>query len=90
MRIRFPELLDERGLTAYGLWSLAGGKKGPLTLSNIYRLVREKGAVNCFGADVLDAICDALDVGVSEVLTRDPAPRGSPMHGTPGRKKRAV
>lgn len=73
MRIRLPELLEERGLTAYEVSKRSAGRINPSTL---YRLTRARGKVDLFSAEVLEALCDVLGVGPGELLEREaPAKR---------------
>ncbi len=68
MRIRLPELLEEHGVTAYEVAKRSNGRISPSTL---YRLTRERGAVGLFSADLLEALCDVLDVEPGELLERE-------------------
>ncbi len=67
MRLRLPELLDERGLTAY---ALARDSDGRISEATAYRLVRQRGKVKTFDGDLLDALCDVLGVEPNDVLER--------------------
>ncbi len=73
MRIRLPELLKERGLTAYGL---AAASKGRIDMSTLYRLTRAKGHVRYLDSQLLDALCDTLDVEPGELLERKASRKG--------------
>lgn len=68
VRIRLPELLDERGLTAYAVAKKSEGRIDPSTL---YRLVRARGRVEFLKSDLLEALCDVLGVGPGELLERE-------------------
>lgn len=68
MRLRFPELLEARDLTAY---SLSKRSDGRISLSTAYRLVRQRGAVKMFDAGLLEALCDVLDVEPGDLLERE-------------------
>lgn len=68
MRLRLPELLDEYDLTAY---ALAKRSKGRISLSTIYRLSRNRGFVESFDAELLEAICDVLQVEPGILLERE-------------------
>jgi hypothetical protein len=57
VRLRIPELLEERGLTPYYLSKLSGGR---ISLSTAYRLVRLRGRVRRFEADLLEVLCEVL------------------------------
>lgn len=73
MRLRLPELLDARGLTAY---ALAKQSEGRISMSTAYRLVRLEGRVQNFDADMLEALCDVLGVSPGELLEREAPKRG--------------
>lgn len=68
VRIRVPELLKKRKLTAYGLAQASGGR---ISMSAAYRLTRAKGRVQFFDADLLEALCDVLHVEPGELLERE-------------------
>lgn len=68
MRIRYPELLAEHGITPYKLHVLSGGR---IPLSTAYRLAKKGGAVRFIDSQLLDALCDTLGVEPTELLTRD-------------------
>lgn len=68
VRLRLPELLEAKGLTAY---HLAKQSNGRISLSAAYRYVRLKGRVASFDGEVLEALCDVLDVEPGELLERD-------------------
>lgn len=57
MKLRVPELLEERGLTAY---ALAKASDGRLSLSTAHRLAR--GEWKCLSAEVLEALCEVLEI----------------------------
>ena len=80
MRLRVPELLADRDMTAYAMHKASGGRIG---LSMAYRLA--KGTFGMISADVLEALCDIFDID-------DPGPlftRGdSPARGTRARTSR--
>ena len=67
LRLRLPELLDEREMTPYALAKASGGR---ISMSTAYRLTRLKGRVETFDRSVLDALCDVLGVGPGELLER--------------------
>jgi DNA-binding Xre family transcriptional regulator len=73
VRIRLPEVLDEHGLTAYEVAKRSGGRIIPSTL---YRLCRQKGRVKLFDGDLLESLCDVLDVGPDRLLERESKRRG--------------
>ena len=70
MRLRLRELLAERDMTAYALVEASGRR---IDMSTAYRLLRNNGRVQAFSADLLDALCDVLDVEVGELLEHEPS-----------------
>jgi DNA-binding Xre family transcriptional regulator len=68
MRLRFPELLDERDITPYGLHKQSEGR---ISLSTAYRITRQRGRVKMFDAELLETLCDVLDADVAELLERE-------------------
>jgi len=64
-RLRFPELLEERGLTPYAFAKLTGGK---ISNATAYRLVKLRGELKTFDARLLEAMCEALDVEPGELI----------------------
>lgn len=68
VRLRLPELLDERDMTAY---QLSNATKGEISMSTAYRLMRLKGRLRTFDADMLEALCTALECEVSDLFERD-------------------
>ena len=72
MRLRLPELLDEKGVTAY---ELAKRSNGRILQATLYRLVKQRGEVRLIDANLLEAIMEILDVDFDEVLERRPAKR---------------
>jgi len=80
MRLRLRELLAERDMTAYALVAASSGR---IDMSTAYRLLRSDGRVQTFSAELLEALCDALDVEVGELLEREgqsPARRRRKRH----------
>jgi len=71
MRLRLPELLAERGWTAYQLHAQAGGR---LSMSTAYRILRDRGRVTCFDAELLETLCDVFGVGPAELFERERKP----------------
>src|SRR5882762_11136886 len=85
LRLRLRQLLEARGLSAYGLAKFTG-----LSLNTIYRLTRTNGRFSLIRADTIERLCGALRVTPSELFeykrptaslctpaaTRDPVPRG--------------
>ena len=68
IRIRFTELLRQRGLTAYAVAKTSGGR---ISLRMAYRLKRQRGWFSTIRADVLEALCDVLGVGPGDLLERE-------------------
>lgn len=68
LRLRLPELLEDRGMTPY---ALARASNGRISMSTAYRLTRLRGRVETFDRDVLDALCDVFGVEPGELLERD-------------------
>ena len=68
MRLRFPELFDETGVKPY---RLAVDSNKRISLSTAYRLKREGGKLQTFKAEMLDAICDVMQVTPAEIWERD-------------------
>lgn len=67
MRIRVPELLEARQMTPYRLHKLSNGR---ISLSTAYRLNRLHGRLKLFDRDLLDALCDVLEVGPGDLFER--------------------
>ncbi len=64
LRLRFPELLEHAGITAWGLHKQSNGR---ITAPTAYRLVRNKGAMMTFHRETLEALCDVLGVSVFDL-----------------------
>jgi DNA-binding Xre family transcriptional regulator len=73
VRIRLPELLEDRGLTAYEVAKRSNGRIIPATL---YRLMRNKGRVRLIDGELLEALCDQLGLEPGELLEREGKRRG--------------
>lgn len=73
MRLRFPELLDERELTPY---ALTKASEGQISMSLAYRLYRERGQFRCITPVMLETLCRVLRVEPGELFERGPAKRG--------------
>ena len=67
MRIRVPELLDARNMTPYALAKASGGR---IAMSTAYRIVQLRGKLETFDANMLEALCDVLEVEPSELFER--------------------
>jgi hypothetical protein len=59
VRLRIPELLHEHDLTPYRLSRRSDGR---ISLSTAYRLVRLRGRVKTFDAELLEVLCEVLGV----------------------------
>jgi DNA-binding Xre family transcriptional regulator len=68
MRLRLPDVLVERGITAYAVAQQSNGRINPATL---YRISGSKGRVRYIDAELLEALCDVLGVEPGELLERD-------------------
>lgn len=70
MRLRLPELLTEDGrdVSPYRLSRESGGR---ISMSTAYRLKRERGRLETFRSDILDALCDVLGVTPGELFERE-------------------
>lgn len=67
VRLRIPELLEERGLTAYQLAQQSGDRIG---MSSAYRLAKLGGRLGTFPAELLDALCETLGVSPGDLFER--------------------
>lgn len=72
VRIRIPELLTERGITPYRLSKLSDGR---ISLSTAYRLVRLRGCVKTFDAQLAETLCDLLHVEPGDLFERSDSAR---------------
>ena len=70
MRLTVPALLAKREWTAY---QLAKESNGRISMSAAYRLAT--GDWKCLSSDVLDALCDVLEVEPGELFEREPKRR---------------
>jgi DNA-binding Xre family transcriptional regulator len=70
MRLRVPELLQARGLTAY---YLATRSEGRISITAAYRYART-GAFRCLSPEQLAALCEVLDVEPGELFERERKP----------------
>jgi DNA-binding Xre family transcriptional regulator len=70
MRIRLPELMEARDLTAY---AISRRSKGRISMSTAYRLARLKGRVHSFDADMLEALCDIFRCKPGDLFERSKA-----------------
>jgi DNA-binding Xre family transcriptional regulator len=67
MRIRLPELMQQRGLTAY---ALSRQSRGRISMSTAYRLARLEGKLHSFDAEMLEALCDIFRCAPGDLLER--------------------
>jgi len=63
LRLRLRQLLEGRGLSAYGLAKFTG-----LSLNTIYRLTRPNGRFSLIRADTIERLCATLRVTPSELF----------------------
>jgi DNA-binding Xre family transcriptional regulator len=74
VRIRLPEVLDEHKppLTAY---EVAKRSEGRIIPSTLYRVMRQEGRVRLFDGDLLEALCDVLNIEPGDLLERESSKR---------------
>ena len=65
LRLRFPELLEERAMTAYAFSKATDGR---VSMSTAYRVVRMRGRLATFEASLLEAACDVFKVKPGELF----------------------
>lgn len=73
LRLRIPELLEERGITPYELSKRSAGR---ISMSTAYRLSRNRGRGHTYDAALLESLLDALDVSPAELFEREGKRRG--------------
>lgn len=73
MRLRFPELFTETGVNPYRL-AIDSDKR--ISLSTAYRLKRERGKLQTYKGDMLDAICDVMGLEPGQLWERETKRRG--------------
>lgn len=73
MRLRLPELLKERGTTAYAVARDSGGR---LAMRSLYRLVRRRGKVTMVSAKTVEALCDVLRATPNELIELEARKKG--------------
>lgn len=66
MRFRVPQLLRDRGITAYVLATRSGGR---ISMSTAYFFART-GTFRCLKPEHLDALCEVLEVEPGELFER--------------------
>lgn len=88
MRLRIPELFTEKGVSAY---RVAMSSDRRISLSTVYRLKRDEGRLETFRNDMLEALCDVLDVEPGDLFEREkPAPRTPETPAVRKRKRKAA
>jgi DNA-binding Xre family transcriptional regulator len=68
VRLKLPELMDQQGLTAY---ALSRKSEGRISMSTAYRIARLKGRLKNFDGELLEALCDVLNVEPGDLLERE-------------------
>jgi DNA-binding Xre family transcriptional regulator len=68
MRMRIPELFAEKKLSPY---RVSLDSNGRISMSTAYRLKRVKGRLDTYKNDMIEALCDILDVTPGELFERD-------------------
>jgi DNA-binding Xre family transcriptional regulator len=72
MRLRVPQLLRDRGITAYILATRSAGR---ISMSTAYYFART-GTFRCLKPDQLEALCDVLKVEPGELFERGRKKKG--------------
>ena len=67
MRLRLPELLKTRRLTAYALAKQSGGR---ISIPLAYRLAKSHGVFGSVRPQTLAALCDVLKVEPGQLFKR--------------------
>ena len=68
MRLRFPELFRECGVTPYELARRSGGL---ISVRTAYRWQQLGGREKAFDGALLEDLCDILGVGIAQVIERE-------------------
>jgi DNA-binding Xre family transcriptional regulator len=69
MRYRLPELMAERGWTAYRVAKETGDR---ISISTVSRIAARKGKVGALRSNVIDALMDAFKLDdFNELMERD-------------------
>lgn len=72
VRLRIPELLKKRRMSAYALSQrLEEAKPKAWSRSLVYRVAREGGAFKCLSPQQIEALADAFGVKVCDLFTED-------------------
>ena len=79
LRLRFPELLESKGITPWGLHKQSNGR---ITAPTAYRLVRKKGALTVFPRETLEALCDVLGVTIFDLFEHKKAAKKNSAKAT--------
>lgn len=69
IRLRLRELLADKGMSWY---ALSRDSRGRISLSTAYRIKKGDGRGRFYDAEILDAICETLNVPASALLERVP------------------
>lgn len=84
MRLRLPELLEQRGVTAHQLALASGGR---ISRTVLYRLVARRGKADHLPTKLLDELCRAFNVGPGDLLECEPRKRRTPKARTTRRTR---
>ncbi len=68
MRLKFPELLTEHGITAY---QVAARSNDRISRSWAYRAKKLRGKLGTFGAVEMEALCDVFGLELNELFERE-------------------
>lgn len=86
MRLRLPELLAEKRLTAHQVALKSGGR---ISLSTVYRLKGRGGQSGYFEAKILAALCDVFEItDLNDLLSRDDEAPPVPLRPAKGAKRK--
>lgn len=65
VRLRIPELFDEKGVNAYRVARDSGGR---ISMSTIYRIKRLRGRLGMYDPLIIEALCDVLRVTPNDLI----------------------
>lgn len=68
VRWKLPDILEERGLTAYRLAAMAQERGHDLTVRAVYRLADPDHELRRLDLATLNAVCDALRLSPGDLL----------------------
>lgn len=68
MRLRLPELLEERKVTVY---RIAQDTDGDIDQSALYRIVRKRGVGRYLDTELADKLCAYFGIGPGELLEQE-------------------